>query len=165
MPFFPREAAITSHTERSCTTSAAFPTGHQPPVDANSSSKSKVANTTTTLFGPSSTLPTFFSHERDSVLHLDLSARRQPVLLLIALSLQSSATALSHSSPANLPAGAKVIRVKTQVKTQVGATVLYLYYNDFKASISSLPTLLEPIISASVYYLADGRTVSLQRNN
>lgn len=44
VPFFvPREAVITSHTERCCTTSAAFPTEHQPPVDANSSSKSQVA--------------------------------------------------------------------------------------------------------------------------
>ena len=111
---------FTSHTERSCTTSAAFPTEHQPPVDANSSSKSKVANTITTLFGPSSTLPTFFSHERDSVLHLDLSARRRPVQLLIETFVPYI---IRYGTFTFQPR--RLTRWGISSKTQVGATVLY----------------------------------------
>lgn len=116
VPFLRREAVITSHTERCCTTSAAFPTEHQPSSPCELQLKSQVANTTTTVFGPSSSRPTFFSHERDKILllHLDLSARRRPVQLLLLIIIAhlpclsystSSCTALSSLLfPAILPA-------------------------------------------------------------
>lgn len=130
--FYQDRLRFTSHTERSCTTSATSPTEHQRPVDANSSSKSQVANTITTLFGPSSTRPTFVSHERDEILHLlhlDLSARRRPVQLVIALSLTiiryQHGRHFHISVPPTYPLGPRdsSSQDSAQVKTQGGTTV------------------------------------------
>lgn len=152
------------------------PTEHQPPVDANSSSKSQVANTTTTLFGPSSTRPTFFSHEKDEILHLlhllhlDLSARRRPVQLVIALSLTIIRYATTTDGTFTFQSrqltrwGQEIVRVESQPGQDPRRSYWASTYiiTTSKQAIYTLPTLVEPIISASVYYLADGRRVSLQ---